>query len=250
MSASFETKQNKFNVLRTDGLLSSFRFNETTGDFYDSSGLTSVKLITYDANVHDSNGKIGGCSVFNANTFCQLGIGNYLPLSASKYLSFCFWYKTTSLTPGGSYLVRFVNSTSSYTVEDIRFYITDNYSYRTKCVRIGDFRYTVGDVTVSQYVDYDTAINGNWHFYAVTIDRDASDYTGYKLYLDSSLVSSEEYYVSNYLTGTSFLDQNLIVGGSPNFNATGYIDSLHIFNKILTQSDINYLYNSGNGIEL
>lgn len=100
---------------------------------------------------------------------------------------------------------------------------------------------------------YSSAPIGAWHHWVITTSP-----TGTKMYLDNTLVQSN----FNYVTNTNISDKDLIIGGcvAPNGKGTytdgnvsffdGSIDEIRIYNRELSVSEINELYNEVLPVEL
>ena len=251
MSTSFDPKQYKFaKAFRADGLAASFRFNETSGNFYDTSGTTGVSLLDYGLpNIHSSGGILSSnCAYFDGTYFIQIpDISSHIYLH--EKVSFCVWLKTT-VVPLGKYVVRFVGSTGS---PDIRLYITNGPS-STLYIRIGDLKISGGNNEIQSEctVPQSLIVDGNWHFIVFTIDRTLSGIDQHKIYIDNVEKTLSLYYSQGSDPSGDVGKVNIIVGGSPSsYYITGYIDSLLVFdNKTLTTEEISNLYNSGSGVEI
>jgi phage-related protein len=91
--------------------------------------------------------------------------------------------------------------------------------------------------------------DSNWHCVAATWDGQANT-DGLLLYVDDDLVSSTP---STGGTFVSIMDTTapVVIGGLSNGTQlfTGVIDNVMIFNRVLSSTEIAYLYKSGNGTE-
>ena len=89
----------------------------------------------------------------------------------------------------------------------------------------------------------------DWHMLTYVAEQVGSVVNNY-LYMDGILVGSNST-VENL--STTDYDISLYIGaynwGGPTSPANGLLDNMAIFNKALNQTDIEFLYNSGNGTE-
>jgi hypothetical protein len=91
------------------------------------------------------------------------------------------------------------------------------------------------------------SINDNvFHHVVVTYDGNSS-IDGIKVYVDNELRGYGTEH--NTLTGST-LNANPLTSGIAEGSATyGVIDDLRVYNKVLKQRDVNYIYNYGNGTQ-
>lgn len=104
---------------------------------------------------------------------------------------------------------------------------------------------------VSNYLQVRTSatnvVNGSWHHIIVTYDGSSSS-AGVKIYIDG--VSQTVDVPKDNLGGTSITAESFKIGkDSANNYFTGNLDEVTIYNKVLSQSDVSYRYNSGLGTE-
>jgi hypothetical protein len=87
--------------------------------------------------------------------------------------------------------------------------------------------------------------DGEWHFIVVTYDG-SSNATGVKIYIDGALDNLT--ILKNNLNDTIKNGANFNIGARTGDNYfSGYVDDVRIYNFALSQSDITWLNNSGNG---
>lgn len=88
-----------------------------------------------------------------------------------------------------------------------------------------------------------TDLEGDWHHVVVTYDGGASD-TGLKLYVNGSSISTTSANTGSY-TAMEPTSHNLHIGRFSTSYANGYIDGVKIYDKVLTEDQINNLYQAG-----
>lgn len=96
--------------------------------------------------------------------------------------------------------------------------------------------------------DYDTGISdGSWHLLVVIFQKSAG---AGKIYIDNQNKSST---YNSQQTGTDFtnFDNSLYIGrnAGANQNLSAYIDVTGIFDKALSDDELDYLWNGGDGTE-
>lgn len=92
--------------------------------------------------------------------------------------------------------------------------------------------------------DRSTGVNiadGNWHFIAVTFNSGVTN--GSKIYIDGSLSLTFTCTASSYIALKMFSD------GVGSQNASGSIDEVGVWGRILSATDITNLYNGGAGFQ-
>jgi hypothetical protein len=96
--------------------------------------------------------------------------------------------------------------------------------------------------------DFRAEHTGVWTMLTVTVQQSGTDIKG-RLYIDAAMVDEQVSpgLVSSYISGTN-LFFGAVLGSSTWF--TGCLDNFCIFNRVLTQDEIDFLYNEGNGTEL
>ena len=93
----------------------------------------------------------------------------------------------------------------------------------------------------------------NTWYYLVVTDNGSKTVAGMKMYLNGSILPSTDISIGTYLgmsNGTSITRIGLNAWDltSTNLRHQGYLEDIGIWkNRVLTQDEITYLYNSGNG---
>jgi hypothetical protein len=84
-----------------------------------------------------------------------------------------------------------------------------------------------------------TSVNdGVWHQIVSVYDADGSNF----IYVDGSPAEASTASISLIANTASFLVGGVSVGGTPTARYTGLIDELQIYNQLLTDSQIDYLF--------
>jgi hypothetical protein len=96
---------------------------------------------------------------------------------------------------------------------------------------------------------------GQWHYLTATYDGSKTP-SGFVLYIDGSPVSTVEINNNPPFTGMSDTEADVYISAYMAAGTTlsgfmgGSIDNVCIFNKELSQTEVSFLYNSGEGTEL
>jgi hypothetical protein len=89
------------------------------------------------------------------------------------------------------------------------------------------------------------SLNGVWHFFSVTFDS-TSKFSWFRV--DSRTPSPHYYYVDT----SKLPNKKIIIGSNPSNdpvgNNTKTFDEIALWNRVLTNEEIDTLYNSGNGL--
>ncbi len=212
------------NTVNTDVLDDSG--NDYNGSFNDASGNPSTSA-------HNIVGKINGALDFD-------GIDDYVVvpddvnLDIPGALTLAFWTKYTSSssgwiiskgTTGGAY-----GYWAAVNAGQIRF--GDNAGFKT--------------TTASTYND------GAWHFVVCVYDG-GSSFDSLKIYVDNVEQTTTQ---AGSFSGFDATNEPLVLGGHFDSGSihigrffAGSIDNVMVVDEALTQEEISYLYNSGNGTE-
>jgi hypothetical protein len=158
--------------------------------------------------------------------------GGFTAISAAK-MTISFWYKSSSTNSRAAYLIDSSNN--------FGFYINFTGAYNGPLVYMGGSNY-------AYFSHSGEASDGQWHHWVVYIHGTAQgDITSSKFYIDN-VEKSKQYTASSagvQLTQLNWFNKN----STPNY-AGGATDSLGIWTRELTTSEIGDLYNSGNGLQL
>lgn len=175
-----------------------------------------------------ATGKIDGALTFNGTSdYINCGHPNDLKFGTGDF-SFAIWFKL-SVSPQSSYPV-LISKGMYYTNGGYLFYIVSN--------KLKVYLDAKGPI------DGDTIVNDNsWHLGIVV--KEGNDIT---LYLDSVFDGSD---TKTGVDITSDIDVGIGARGlpSPNNYFDNTIDVVAIFDAALTEAEIAYLWNGGNGVE-
>ena len=210
------------------GSIGYWKLDESSGNAADSSGngfTGTAANITYDA-----SGKIGRDFQFNG-TSSDVNMGTSSTLKPTGNLSIALWFKTSSsatnmrMAGNDGYDTYWYGYYLGFTGSQVRWVMADN---------------------VSHYLEKysDTGLNdGAWH-HAVGV-WDSINHNMY-LYIDGLPYGGATAWAYNiaYAVSGGFHLGN-IQGGSNWF--TGNLDEVGLWNRILSASEVSYLYNSGAG---
>lgn len=203
----------------TAGLISMYEFEQTSGGVIDSWGTNNG--VNYGA-TRGVSGKFGNCFLF---TTSRIEIPN--PGITNK-VSFSCWLKldrhlplTDSATGIGDFNTK--DSHSHYPYTDGKIYLSLFTSVRK---------------TITTSVIPDRTI---WHMFTITADAVLNEW---KFYLNDQLVHTST-------VGTLNVYPTMILGRAQqsgvSYYLKGLMDSPHFRNEVLTLSEIQYLFNNGNG---
>lgn len=197
------------------------------------------------------SGKVGQAVRFDANLdridipdtdllSFTTGGGNDVPFSIS------FWYYTTALNTGGNWFINKRTNVSGGDEWQILLF-TDGKLYLQKFDR-----FTNGFVQSTATSSTFNTLN-TWFHVVVTYDGSKS-LTSSKIYVNGSLATTSTTNIGGAYSGMNNGGAICRMGLnswdllSPTFGHRGYMDELAIWkNRLLTPSDVSYLYNLGNG---
>lgn len=191
-------------------------FDVNTGSVFDDYSNNDLDATTYNQAQYTASGKFEGGIVFDGtDDYISIGYGDGVNPSAIPH-TYSLWVKTDSTSSTPSILVQ-SKGTSARTYFGI---------YNT--------RWTMGIGTSSYTSTSGTIATTDWHM--MTVVMDGSDAT---MYIDGSDIS----YTKSY--SFSAFDQDLDIGdyaGQTSFDGT--IDDVMVFNRSLSTTEIEQLYNS------
>lgn len=209
--------------------LSGITIGDSSGNNFNGIGIPNATWVT---------GKLNNALQFNGATqyvnFTNSSTGNFERTEAHSYE---FWVKT-SVAPTNSPVIMgkidYVGYRGWYIFED-------NFG--------GVDFIEITSLTNYLHIKTTTAtINNNlWRYVVVTYDGTSSA-SGVKIYIDG--VNQNLTTTKNNLEGTIITSESFKIGRD-NVGAyfNGVLDEIVIHNKVLSQSDVNYRYNSGAGTE-
>lgn len=198
-------------------------------DVNDSSGngytLTNNNAVTFGA------GKVGNAASFVAASNQSLSrAGSDLDITTTDY-AFSFWFKVA--TDDKILFSKGADGTLGYSM-----YVSTGGLLQWNHVASG-----VGDLNTGT-TGVDVSDNA-WHHGVVNGDRDGNA----SIYIDTVLRGSNSIAAA---TATLAVATAFMLGGfpSPDIELSGSLDEFGFWRRILTASEIAYLYNSGNGVSL
>lgn len=213
----------------TDGLISYWKLDESSGNASDATGNGNTLTNT---NVTYSAGKINNGANFNGSN-SNLSTGDNSNLRPSS-VTVSYWVKTTQ---GGNHLVKKSSGNGGWEAYSVKNDSSNNdVSSRVQLT---------GSPSFSDIVTNTVNIkDGNWHM--VTMSYTSGSH---KIYIDgiervSSSPSGNIFYVESrrFVLGSSWNT----VGYEGYFN--GQIDEVGVWNRALSGSEVSELYNGGAGL--
>jgi hypothetical protein len=173
---------------------------------------------------------------FNSVSSQYVTFGNVLAFERTQAFSYSYWFKTSSVT--GQHIAK-VPATADYR------------GYRMALLAGGNphFTLTSDEVTAnSLQVSGTTAslADGNWHHIVWTY-AGTSLVSGVKCYVDGVAVAMST--VANDLSGTIVTTTALDLASGGDYTAswffTGNLDEVSVYNRLLTEAEAAWIYNSG-----
>ena len=214
-------------VTVTDGLVAQLKFNDDVTDTYGNNG-TVTGTETYVA------GKIDKAFSFNGSTEVVLSNESNFDFDISSPFSISAWCKTNG---GGT--------------EDIivsKYQTGASYGWNLKIDGSGLPRFTIyAGGSVYSIVGSSTVNDDNWHHIVGTFDG-TSNLSGMKIITDEAIVTGG----SSAMSSNSLNSYPVRIGAqgaSINDPFTGLIDDVRIYDRELTQGEVNIIYNGGTGTE-
>jgi hypothetical protein len=203
-----------------------YNAENNANDALNTYNATAVGGLTYGV------GKVGTAFQFNG-TNATITTNNNMAFMFNNAFTFSFWIKPTNFSVNSPIIHNFPNA-GGEGQRGFQLVLETNARLRFRYIRPGN---------LSGNFSSDSAILANqWSHVVFTFDL----VTGaYQFYTNGTVVKS-----SNYLVGTSILyptNTTLNYGqiGSTSYN--GGLDGFNIWNRVLTQTEVTELYNSGNG---
>jgi len=220
-----------------DNISAYFKLDESSGNAADATGnghtLTNVNTVGYGA-AKINNGADFGSSNTNKklrNSSSQLGLTNF-----SSAQSYSFWVNVTTAPTSGNTAYLWFNDFSDGNIRVL--YKNDGGTMKVQMAR--------GSGTFLNTADNDfTLTTGTWFHIVFTY---AGSGTGNgKLYINGTLQSTE--LTSTQTTGGGVGPDFTMAmrGNDDTLPFSGQLDEFGAWNKVLTQNEVDELYNSGNG---
>jgi len=219
----------------TSGLISYYRFDETSGTVaYDShNGYDLTKYNT----VITSNAMNNNALDFSDDTSMVYGSSSYFNFERTDSFTFSLW--VTNLV--NDVQRRFINKQIGNPYTGYRFLQTD----------INFFQYELRDtdgkrIIVDSSDLYDLT---GYHHYVFTYDG-SSDANGLKIFIDGQEINLT-INKNEGLTGSIQNNERFTIGNWDTYQTRsqrGYMDEIGVWNRVLTQEEISNLYNDGNGL--
>ncbi len=203
----------------TTGLISYWKMDGDSTDFFDSNNGTDAGSLTYDF----ANGKVNKGANFAGSQDIDIGSGSNLNITGN--LSIAFWIKTSSAA------LQFVFSHESGGAPGYGIG-----TFLGPGTAPGQIAFMSGGVWTQQT---GTINDGNWHHIVVTLSGTTVSY-----YKDGSLTNTATGSVptSNAVPGVIGAQQ-----GTSLYKLTASLDEFGIWSKALSAQEVTYLYNSGVG---
>lgn len=224
-------------------LVSHWKLNDNDDDRIvdDSKGNNNGQLTTGTANnyvseLYNSAGKINGCLDFDGtNDYITVPSDDTLNFGDTTDFSLAAWVKIDAETNPHRIISKEVSGGGMY-----RLFVASSAGNEGKPV------FDINDGTNGATIIGDSLIlDDTWHHVAVTCDRDGNA----TMYVDGTAQADVE-----DISGVGDIDntEDLYIAGHYNnsdYRWPGSIDDVRIYNDVLTQSEIDILYNEGNGTE-
>ena len=220
-------------VTVTDGLVAQLKFNDDVTDTYGNNG-TVTGTETYVA------GKIDKAFSFNGSSYITLANESNFDFERTDPFSIAFWVNMGNNT-NKMLMCKGDDPYSAGTTSGISIWTQ------------ADWLDVNINASSSQFIRVRTAIasieDSTWHHVTVAYDG-SSAASGLTIYYDG--VSQSLSTVSDTLTSSSILNNYpFLIGdsGAGSRDWTGKLDDLRIYDRELTQGEVNIIYNGGTGTE-
>lgn len=210
----------------TDGLQAWWKFDETSGNFADSSGNNHTLTLN---SVGYGAGKIGGCASLNDSGDYMVGDNNGLEHTT---FSVTFWIKTQTGLEDHQIISKYYYSPA----RGWQIYMTSNGRIAVSIFNSGSEEAKFGGTTIN---------DGSWRHVVVTVNGSNE----ICIFIDNQEDSNSPFSLSispNYNSGnTPIYVGNYIYENSA---LIGDLDEVGIYNRILSSEEIALLWNNGNAI--
>lgn len=222
------------------GLVSQWKFNESSGDAADSVGvntLTNNNTCTY------GSAKVANGVDMEASSSQYLSIADasQTGLDITGSIAVSFWFKAESLHSGAD-TENIVNKTTGAAGGcGYQFYIYDNGASS----RIGIVLSTDGTATTEKFITTSAWSTGTWYHVAVSHNASTGVTTYYR---NGSNLGTTTGGASSIFNNSTIFSLGRFSGGTSYFD--GMLDAVFIWNRVLIDAEVTSLYASGNGMEL
>ena len=218
------------------GLLAFWPLNEASRTRYDISG-NGRHLADRNNNITGVPGLTFNAAQFTGVTTKTLSSANNFPIGNTQPFTLSMWLNYTAYSSPGTRIIT-VNPAADGSQE---------WGIVQDGTNLGIFN-NYGSGRVAMQITGSAKLSaGQWEHLVITKD---SSYT-WKYYKNGTLLQTTANNSTNWIaqnTAAVFLGQNIygFIDGPPN----GLVDSVGIWNRVLTDQEISILYNSGNGLEI
>lgn len=204
-------------------------WNGTTGEVIDSIGGNNG---TASGAIISTSGKLNNCGSFSGLNPSKVS-GFASSISSLTSNSKSVWFKTTSTA-----FRQGVMGTRPAAADQ-------GFGLNINADGAGSINYYYpGGSTYTIKAPPGTVIANQWTFFVFTFDSPTT--TG-KIFVNGNLINSQTNLINETLSTFKGVIGN--EEDSPSEFFSGLIDEVSIFNRALTQAEINFLYNNGNGTE-
>lgn len=237
-----------------------YKFNETSGNLINEAGnvgsaasLGSSADGTNTSVSQNVGGKIGSAYDYNGtSSFSQLGSStsqfNFIHNTSAKW-TIAFWMKLNA-TDRGTFDRIFNNSVATGTPGIV--VALDDLGPTDHVLSIST-RNTTGGQEIVGYNSSNNFIPKNtstWHFYVITYDQSLAS-NNLNVYRDAGNLESASKTANTPTNGNASFPMYLCRLPSASANYPNILlDEMSVWNRVLTNCEIEYLYNIGNGNEL
>lgn len=218
-----------------NNLIAYYKLDETSGDMIDSIG--GVNLTVNGSVSRGATGKLGNCLYFPGTSadYCS---GN-TPLAGKKEWTISFWLKMHRSQTADQGIISGISTNPAFTPNVIQ----KSTSKLSTGWSNSSFNFTASIDSANKDID-------TW--YLIT-QRGYLDVATDTLYYKGSINTTHQNYANQ--TGASFTDiqGTLVLGRHAKYTTQafqGWIDDIKIWDRQLTDCEINANYNDGNGVEL
>ena len=216
----------------TDGLVSYWKLDETSGNRADSHG--SNTLTETSGSVAYATGKISNGAEIDAGTGGYLSASDSASLGITGSISFSFWWKPNdvSVTQVLVFKYRTDNNTREYQIY-----------FDTSTDELAVVLASVGSTGIAKKWSFSPS-NGTWYHIAFSFNA-TTEYGS--LYINGSQVgSAQDYGISSINNSTNPLQ--IGAGASGGTRSDAVFDEFAIWSRAITGAEVTELYNGGAGL--
>lgn len=231
-------------TLKTN-LVSFWEMQEDSGTRYDSHGANHLTA-NGTGGVATAVGKVNDCADFERGDSDYLSISDASQsgLDLTTNASFSFWVKIETL-PSAGQIFSLINKMTTASNESYNLFLQNSAGTYLLCLQAsGDGTY--GGAGTFWNVTWTTPVAGTWYHLVFTY-AGASNRTTWYLNGTQLAQSTTDYTEGSFYSGSSAF----MIGGDPGWNNgywDGLIDSVGVWSKELTSSEVTDLYDSGTGM--